>query len=85
MRECRRLGAVHGAGLREDTAQVMRDGVRADEESGRDLPVRLTAHEQPQHRDLALGEAHGRTIAVTSPGTRPPALRQVDPESGRGA
>ena len=53
------LGAVGGAGLREDVAYMPNDGVEADYEPIRNLLVALAGCDEPEHLDLALREAPG--------------------------
>ena len=51
------FGAVRGVGLGENAANVIRDGVRTDEESLRDLAIALARGDELQHFDLAPAQA----------------------------
>ena len=56
-------GAARGADLGVDVLDVVADGLRRDHEPAADLLVRQPAREQPQHLDLARGQAR-RALAA---------------------
>ena len=58
--EQRRAGAGGDAGLGVDVLDVMPDRLGGDSQRGGHLLVQLTAGDQPQHLDLAVGEPRWR-------------------------
>src|SRR6266536_3435108 len=82
-RVARSLDAVADLELREDVRDVIANRVRADEELLRDLGVVLSACEQLQDLDLALGQLavntpFGRCAAIVSS----QALEELCPDRG---
>src|SRR5215218_3015383 len=62
-RELGRGGAVMHPDLRQDTRDVHLDGIGAEKEPLRDLPIAQPGGHKPQHLDLARGQSRGRTIS----------------------
>jgi len=65
VRHCRGLGAVGDPELHQDPRDVHACGLRGDEQLLADLAVRAALGQQPQHLELAVGEAElGRRLGI---------------------
>ena len=83
---CDRLGAIGGAGLVEDVADVLFDGIERDDELVGDLLVRL-ARGNLEHLDLSGGEqgdsSMKRTDGPSGPQAHRPGRHVVTTSSGK--
>ena len=73
-----RSGARRDAELREDVLEVPRDGVLADDQRPRDLPIRLAGGDESKDLDLTAREAVPARLRGPEPGWSSGLLHPLD-------